>query len=169
MKADKATIRARVDDLLRVILDGAQPWDIRRYVSERQAAGEPPWTLAEGAKPLSERQIRRYCDVADKWMARASRTHRHKLFRRHVARRESLYGRAVAAGQLNVALAVLRDLAEFQGLYPSADDLLRREAEALRKQLAERKEARREGDNGTAAEGTGGAGERGEGPPQPAP
>ena len=73
MKADKATIRARVDDILRVILDGAQPWDIRQYVSQRQAAGEPPWTIPEGGNPLSERQIRRYCDIADRWMARASR------------------------------------------------------------------------------------------------
>jgi hypothetical protein len=165
MKADKATIRARVDDILRVILDGAQPWDIRQYVSQRQAAGEPPWTIPEGGNPLSERQIRRYCDIADRWMARASRTHRRNLFRRHVARRERLYGWAVAAGQLNVALAVLRDLGEFQGLYPSADDLLRREAEALRKQLAGRKEARREGSNGQAAEGVGGPGAQGEGPP----
>jgi hypothetical protein len=169
MKATKATVRARVDDILRVILDGAQPWDVRQYVSERQAAGEPPWTLPDGAKPLSERQIRRYCDLADRRMARASRTQRRKLLREHIARRLSLYARAVNKGDERTALAVLQDLAKLQALYPSEDEMLRREAEALRKQLAEQKEAKGEGGNGPAAEGAGGPGERGEGGPQPDP
>jgi hypothetical protein len=169
MKATKATVRARVDDILRVILDGAEPWQIGPYVAEQEQAGAAPWTVPEGGKPLSRRQIRRYVSWAERLLAASCRTDRDKLLRKHAAQRRNLYARALNSGQLNVALAVLRDLAELQGLYPSADDELRREAEALRKQLAELMEAKREGGNGQAAEGTGGPAERGEGGPQPHP
>src|SRR5262249_14722515 len=137
MKANKATVRARVEDILRVLLDGAQPWQIRQYVAEQEAAGEPPWTVPEGGKPLSERQIRRYCDQADRLIASACRTHRKKLLRRHVARRESLYARAVNKGDERTALAVLRDLGELQGLYGDETtrllEELRQRVEALQR------------------------------------
>jgi hypothetical protein len=119
MKATAATIRARVDDILRILLDGAEPWDVRQYVAEKEAAGEPPWTVPEGGKPLSERQLRRYCARADKLLGESCRTNRKKLIRRHMAQRRSLYARAVSKGDERTALAVLRDLAELQDLYPA--------------------------------------------------
>jgi hypothetical protein len=169
MKATAATIRARVEDVLRILLDGAQPWDIRQYVSGREAAGAPPWAVPQGSKPLSERQIRRYCDQADRLIAESCRTHRKQLLRRHLAQRRNLLARALNIGDLRTALAVLDSLAKLLALFPSEDEALRREAEALRKQLRERKEANGGGGNSEAAEGVAGPGERGPSAPQPDP
>jgi hypothetical protein len=119
MKATAATIRARVDGILGVMLDGAMPFQVRQFVAEREAAGEAPWMIPEGGKPLSERQIRRYCDQADALTAEANRTNRKKRLRRHVARRHQLYARAVNAGDYRTALAIDQDLATLQGLYPA--------------------------------------------------
>jgi hypothetical protein len=169
MKATAATIRARVEDLLRLLLDGAQPWDIRHYVSGREAAGAPPWAVPQGGKPLSERQIRRYCDQADRLIAESCRTHRKQLLRRHLAQRRNLLARALNTGDLRTALAVLDSLAKLLALFPSEDDALRREAEALRKQLGALKEGNGGGGNSKAAEGAGGPGERGQGGPRTGP
>jgi hypothetical protein len=132
MKASKATAQARVDDVLRIILDGAEPWDIRQYVSEKEAGGEPPWAVPEGGKPLGERQLRRYCRRAEQMMADAGRTNRKRLLRKHAAQRRNLYARALNKGDERTALAVLRDLAELQGLYGSE---VARQVEELRKEL----------------------------------
>ncbi len=42
MKATRTTIRARVDAVLAVMLDGAMPFQVRQYVAEKEAAGEAP-------------------------------------------------------------------------------------------------------------------------------
>ena len=120
MKASKATVRARVEDLARVILDGATPWQIRQYVTDQEAAKAPPWTRPEGCKGLSSRQIHRYCERADALIAESYETDREKLLRRHMAQRQNLYARALQKGDDRTALAVLRDQAELQGLYPAA-------------------------------------------------
>jgi hypothetical protein len=138
-------------------------------VAEQERAGAAPWALPEGGKPLSRRQIRRYAGWAERLLAAASRTDREKALRKHKAQRQGLYARAVNKGDERTALAILADLAKLEGLYPSEDDALRREAEALRRQLAALKEAQRGSDNGGAAEGVGGPGERGAGVPQPGP
>jgi hypothetical protein len=169
MRATDPIIRQRREDVLRMRLDGAEGWDVRQYVAEQEKAGRPPWKVEDGGKPLSERQIRRYVEAADKLIEESCRTSRKKALRRHLAQRRMLFARAVSKGDERVALAVLADLARLQGLYPSEDEALRREAEALRKQLVQLKEARRESGHGNAAEGTGGAGERGEGAPGSAP
>jgi hypothetical protein len=169
MKANKATVRARVDDVLRIRLDGAEFWDVRQYVAEKERAAEAPWAVPAGGKPLSQRQLWRYVAQADRLMAESSETGRKKRLRVHLARRKGLYARAVAAGDVRAALAVLQDLARLQGLYPSEDDALKRLAENLRKQLADAKGARHGDGNGGAAEGAGGPGERGEDVPQPGP
>jgi hypothetical protein len=169
MRATVPTIRQRVEDVLRLRLDGAEGWDVRRYVAEREAAGTAPWNVSEGGKPLSERHIRRYVEAADRLIDESCRTSRKKLLRRHMAQRRKLYARALNKGDERTALAVLADLAKMQGLYPSEDDALKREAEALRKQLAELRRTKREGRNGETAEGAGSAGERSEGSPEPSP
>jgi hypothetical protein len=169
MRATNPIVRQRVEDVLRIRLDGAEGWDVRQYVAEKERAGEPPWAIPELGKPLSERQIRRYVEQADRQIEESCRTSRKQLLRRHLAQRRTLYARAVSAGDIRTALAVLADLAKMQGLYPSEDEALRREAEELRKLLRELKETNRGGGNGIAAEGTGGPGERGEGAAQPDP
>jgi hypothetical protein len=117
MKADKATVQARIEDIARVILDGAMPFQIGPYVAAQEQAGEPPWIIPENGKPLGIRHIRRYVRRAEALIADAARTNRTKLLRRHIAQRQALYARAVSQGDTRAALAVLRDLAELQGLY----------------------------------------------------
>jgi hypothetical protein len=118
MKASKTTIAARVEEVLQIILDGAQPWEVRRHVADKEAAGEAPWTIPEGGKPLSERQLTRYVAQAERLMAEACSATRRKRLRRHLARRQNLYAKALALGDVKAALAVLRDTAELEALYP---------------------------------------------------
>ena len=66
MKPTQATIRQRVEELLAIRLDGAQFWDVRQYVSEKQAAAEPPWTIPEGGRPLCDRTLWRYLARVDR-------------------------------------------------------------------------------------------------------
>jgi hypothetical protein len=169
MKATAATIRARVEDVLRIRLDGAQAWDVREYVRAQERAGAEPWAIPDGGKPLSDSQLRRYGQRADELVRESCRAHRGKLLREHIAQRRHLYARAVQAGDLRTALAVLDSLAKLLALFPSEDDALRREAEALRKQLGALKEGNRGGGNSKAAEGAGGPGERGQGGPRTGP
>jgi hypothetical protein len=167
MKATAATIQARVEDILRIRLDGAQPWDVREYVRARERAGAAPWAIPEGGKPLSDSQLRRYGRRADEMVRDSCRANRGKLLREQIAQRRKLYARAAGAGDTRTALAVLDSLARLLGLFPSEDDELKRLAGALRKQLAELKGVNNGGGDGSAAEGVGGPGERGEGAPQP--
>jgi hypothetical protein len=169
MKATAATIRARVEDVLRLRLDGGQAWDVREYVRAREKEGAEPWAIPDGGKPLSDSQLRRYGQRADELVRESCRAHRGKLLREHIAQRRHLYARAVQAGDLRTALAVLDSLAKLLALFPSEDDALRREAEAVRRQLAELKEARGESGHGAAAEGAGGPGERSQGGPRTGP
>jgi hypothetical protein len=146
MKANKATIRARVDDVLRIRLDGAEFPDIRQYVAEREADGAPPWTIPDGGKPLSQRQLWRYVALSDRLLKESALTNRRKRLRLHFARRKNLFARAVATGQINVALAVLKDLAELEGFY---GDELAREVEELRRRVEQLQGAQDDKGQGT--------------------
>ncbi len=119
-KAEALTVQRRVDELVRIRLDGAQFHDVREYVSEQQAVEGSPWRLADGASPMSDKQLGRYVKRADTALARHGRASRCVLIYRHLARRENLYAKAVLAGDLRTALAVLADAAQLRGLYPAA-------------------------------------------------
>jgi len=134
MKATKATIRQRVEELLAIRLDGALFPDMRQYVAEKEAAGEAPWAIPEGGKPVSERTLWRYIALTEKLMAESVKESRKKLLRRHLAQRMSLYAKAVSQGDVRAALAVLRDEAELQGLY---DADLYQQVEELKRQIEE--------------------------------
>jgi hypothetical protein len=116
-KADKALAARRVDDILRIRLDGAQFWDVREFVREKEKEQGSAWFLADGETPLSESQIRRYQQKADALMAESHERSRKKLLRRHLAQRRNLYARATTTGDLRTALACLRDEGELLGLY----------------------------------------------------
>ena len=118
MKASKAQIEQRVAEVLAVRLSGAQLWDVREYVREKEGEAGSPWELAAGQKPLSDSQLYRYIARADQEIASGCRASRKKLLRRHRARREYLYGLAVNQGDVRAAASVLRDLAELEGVYP---------------------------------------------------
>jgi phenylpyruvate tautomerase PptA (4-oxalocrotonate tautomerase family) len=120
VKPSKAKVAARVEEIVQIILDGAEPHDLRHYVSEKEATPDTPWTLAEGEKGLSDRQIRRYAVAAEKVIAESCRTSRKRLMRRHLARRRNLYAKSVNSGDLRTALAVLADEARLLKLYDEA-------------------------------------------------
>jgi hypothetical protein len=118
-KPTKAQVEQRVAEVLSIRLAGAQLWDVREYVREKEGEDGSPWRLADGQKPLSDSQLYRYIDRADKLIASGCRASRKKLLRRHRAQRQYLYGVAVTQGDVRAALACLRDEAELLGLYPA--------------------------------------------------
>lgn len=104
-KSDKATVLARVQDVVRLVLAGAEFGDIRQYAADRN------WQV-------SERQLRRYQDRAYRRLARDSTRDRKQLLGRHLSQRRALYARAIKGNDVRTALQVLRDEAALQGLYP---------------------------------------------------
>jgi hypothetical protein len=121
----KAQVEARVAEILRIRLDGAEIWDVREYVREKEQEDCSPWQLPEGAKSLSDSQLWRYIAKVDKVIAESCRASRKKLLRRHQAQRRNLYARAVIAGDVRTALACLDSEAKLQRLHdapPSAPD-----------------------------------------------
>jgi hypothetical protein len=105
MKSDKATVRKRVEEVLRLRLLGAEFLDIRQHASEQG------WQV-------SDRQLWRYIALGDKILAETLDQDRDRLVRRHVAQRRALYARAVAVSDYRTALAVLKDEGELLKLYP---------------------------------------------------
>jgi hypothetical protein len=117
--ASKALVDARVNDLAQIILDGCElAFDLCAFVREKEQEPGSPWHLADGAKPLSESQIRRYRVKAEMLIGESCRASRKLLLRRHLARRRNLFAKAVNMGDVRAALACLHDEAELLGLYP---------------------------------------------------
>jgi hypothetical protein len=104
---------------VRIRLDGAKEWDVSEYVREQEQTDGSPWNLAEDETPLSERQIRRYIEKADRLIDESTRESRKRALRRHLARREAMYAKAMNAGDIRTALAVAQDEAKLRGLYPA--------------------------------------------------
>jgi hypothetical protein len=119
-KATEAQIRQRVEELLRLRLDGAELWTICEYVREKVEAKDPVWGIAQ----LSNSQIYRYLEKVDEQIAESCKGARNKHFRRHLAQRRSLYARAVNAADYRAALAILRDEAELLCLYGGAESFV---------------------------------------------
>jgi hypothetical protein len=113
-KATEAQVRQRVEELLRIRLDGAELWDVRKYVREKVEAKDQVW----GEKPLSDGQLYRYLQKVDALLAHSCKSGRKRLIRRHLTQRRALYARSVNAADLRTALAILQDEAELLGLYP---------------------------------------------------
>jgi hypothetical protein len=118
MKATKATVEQRVEEILRLRLDGAEFWDIREYAREKAMEAGSLWQLAEGQKPLSDAQLWRYMGRADKMITEGFRASRRRLFRRHLAQRRRMYSKAMQDGDIKTALSVAQDEAALLNLYP---------------------------------------------------
>ena len=136
-RATNTTREARIEAIVRIKLDGAEPWDVRQFVAVSEKAGESPWTMGRGKKPLSDRQIRRYCALADERIAECVRTLNPEAFHLHLAKRHRLYAKAVQAGDLRTALAVLSDLAKLHGFYPPKGIKLSGDVRTINDDLAE--------------------------------
>jgi hypothetical protein len=113
-----AVVARRTEEILRILLDGAEWWDVREFVREKEKEPGSAWELPPDGKPLSDSQIRRYTAKATAMIAESRRASRKKLFRRHLAQRRNLYAKAVSQGDVRAALSVLRDEGELLGLYP---------------------------------------------------
>jgi hypothetical protein len=105
-KADNAEVLKRVEEVLRIRLDGAQFHDIVQYAAEKG------WGL-------KDRQIRTYIRRADALLVERQDTSRKRVIARHLAQRQALYARAVNAADYRTALAILADEAKLRGLYAS--------------------------------------------------
>jgi len=117
-KASRALTLLRVTEIVRIRLDGAKEWDVSEYVREQETTDGSPWQLEEGETPLCDRQIRRYIAKADQLIAGAEMSACTAEMTVHLARRESLFAKAINAGDVKAALAVLIDEAKLRGLYP---------------------------------------------------
>jgi hypothetical protein len=118
-KTPKRTIDARIEEILRIRLDGAEFWDVCEYVREKCNEKRPPW---ECEKCLSDAQIYRYVARADKLIGESCRSSRKRLLRRHLAQRRNLYAKALNTGDIRTALSVLTDEARMLNLYDTFPD-----------------------------------------------
>ena len=135
-KADTALSERRVNDILDILLDGAQSWDVFHFVRENQAT-ESNWTLAEGQEPLSDGAIKKYITRAYRLMDGAFEKSRGKLLRRHVTMLNHVYARSMKAQEYSVARATLKDLAEVQRLLPNPAEQLERVVEEMAHRIKE--------------------------------
>jgi hypothetical protein len=105
-KAEAAEVARRVEDVLRIRLDGAQYHDVLQY-------------SAENGWGLKERQIREYIARADDLLVERLEKKRKRLIARRLSMREALFARAVNAADYRTALAILSDMDKLQGHYVS--------------------------------------------------
>jgi hypothetical protein len=107
-KSTAAEVARRVDEVLRVILDGAQFHDIVQFSSEQG------WNV-------TERQLHKYIARANELLVERQDKSRKQLIARRLAQREALFGRAVNAADLRTALAVLDSADKLRGLFPDSN------------------------------------------------
>jgi hypothetical protein len=134
-KADKATAQRRVDELLAILLNGGQGWSVFQYVRKKEKERRSIWYVGEDENPLSDHMIRKYLTRAYELMESSFEKSRRTLVRRHIGKLNHLHNRAMKEGELAVARATLRDLAEMQQLLPRPEEALLREVAALKRQL----------------------------------
>lgn len=115
--------RARVEEVLRLRLDGAQLHDVLTFANVRQPdATEPPWNLTEA-------QAAAYIRAADDLIATRRDRDANRVAALHLAQRNTLLARAINGADYRTALACLQDMAKLEGLYTKhaeeRDELLR--------------------------------------------
>lgn len=133
-KATRLQKQARLEEILRIRLEGAELWDIREYVSERSKEPDSPWVVNEGLEPLTDSALRAYIAEADKLARSTVNGKRETIIRDHLAKRKALYAKAVTANDYRTALVILKDECELRGLYELE---LHKEQERQAKKLAD--------------------------------
>lgn len=119
-KSTNAVIAARVDEVLRIRIDGAGFHDIRRYA-------------AENGWGVSDRQLERYIGKADRLLRERLERKASRLRALTVAKMRNLYARAVQAADYRTALACLQAEAKLLGLYPDNRELVGQLRELLKR------------------------------------
>lgn len=107
-KCNKVTALQRTDDVLKILLAGGEYEDIKQYAASKG------WKI-------SERQIRRYMQLAYERLADATNQNLKSLMGRHLMQRRGLYARALKTNDVRTALLVLKDEAMLQGLSRDED------------------------------------------------
>ncbi len=150
--ATDAQVNGRVEEVLRIRLDGAELWDIREYVREKVEKKDPVW----GEHMLSDSQLYRYIRRANAMIAESCKPSRKRVVQRHLAQRRALFGRCINSGDYRTALAVLRDEAELLLLYgaPELDEMKAMIEELKRGQCKNGDEAAETGADGAGGEAT---------------
>lgn len=162
-RASKALVKLRIVEILRIRNDGAAFWDVREYVRDEETKPGSLWELKGDATPLSDGQIRRYIQWADRAIALDCRASRKQLMRRHVAQRRNLFARALSAGDYRAALACADSEAKLLGI-GQAEEVMRMMRE-IREEMRNRK-LPQSGEGGAGNPG-GTAGPNAEGPGRP--
>jgi len=127
-KSDKTEVLKRVEEVLRIRLDGAQFHDIREYAVAH-------------AWDVSDTQLRRYIQKADELLVERQDKKRKPLIARRIAQREALFARAVNAGDFRTANAILDSADKLRGLFPEKE--IRELAKIITAQGAEIEELKR--------------------------
>jgi hypothetical protein len=107
-KSDAIEVERRVNELLRLRLDGAQHHDLMDYATEKG------WGV-------TDRQIRTYMQRVDAILIERMEKKRRPVIARHLAQRQALFARAVNAADYRTALAILDSEAKLRGLFPDKD------------------------------------------------
>ena len=76
--ATQAVVARRIEEVLRIRLDGAEFWDVREYAREKEKEKGSAWELKRGGKPLSDGQLWRYVGRADGLIAESCRAFAEK-------------------------------------------------------------------------------------------
>jgi hypothetical protein len=116
----KPVLRRRIDEILRIRLDGAERWDVCEYVREKEKEEGSVWFLAPGQEPLSDSSLWRYISHAEKAIQQSTDQGRKVMRKNHVAKRRNIYAKAVLSADYRTALACLDSEAKLLGLYPSS-------------------------------------------------
>lgn len=117
-KSQSVIVAQRVEDVLRLRIDGAMFADIRDFAVQSQ------WGV-------SDSMLKKYIQKADDLLKERTEKSRGKATRMHVARREGVFARALSAGDLRTALAALDSTAKLQGLFEDRRDLEKQLAELI--------------------------------------
>lgn len=115
-RCDSATVELRIQEVLQIILDGAQEWSIRDYVAEKCKTGEAPWKVKRG---LAYRTVGHYITDARRRIKAASIRGDVDRIDKTIAMRESLFARCVNAGDMSNARGVLNDINTLCDDYPA--------------------------------------------------
>jgi hypothetical protein len=107
-RSSAAEVALRVEEVLRIRLDGAQFHDVVHFASEKG------WGV-------SDRQVATYIRRADDLLVERQDRSRARTIARRVAQREALFARCINAADYRTALAILTDLDKLRGLYPEKE------------------------------------------------
>ncbi|MBX9677155.1 MAG: hypothetical protein K2X38_00230 [Gemmataceae bacterium] len=118
MRGTKLQAEGRVTSLVRILLDGAATWDVREFVAQEERNPESPWFLQEGEQPRSYAGIMKCLRTAKQVVAAEGNDDREQLLRQHIAKRNTVYAKAMESGDLRAALACLDSQAKLLGLFP---------------------------------------------------